>query len=76
MVLMRPTVLRTPDIAAAETARQKERLPGIAGAEAQVRAEERKEREHEQKTIFSHQAPLSPEDEKLYRKPPASSPPL
>jgi general secretion pathway protein D len=34
IVLMRPTVMRTPEVAAAETAAEKLRLPGISRAEA------------------------------------------
>jgi type II secretory pathway component GspD/PulD (secretin) len=42
MVLMRPTVLRTPEIAAAETSAIKRRLPGISSAEAENAADEAK----------------------------------
>jgi len=35
MVLMRPTVLKSPDLAAAETIREGQRLPGISGAVAE-----------------------------------------
>jgi len=40
MVLMRPTVLRTPQLAAAQTAIEKSRLPGIRRAEAESEADE------------------------------------
>ncbi len=42
MVLMRPTVLRTPEIAAAETTTLKRRLPGVSSAEAESEADEAK----------------------------------
>lgn len=42
LVLMRPTVLRTPELAAAHTAVEKARLPGIRRAEAESDAEEMK----------------------------------
>ena len=35
MVLMRPTVLKTPEFAAAETIREGQRLPGISAAVAE-----------------------------------------
>jgi general secretion pathway protein D len=42
LVLMRPTVLRTPELAAAHTAAEKLRLPGISEADIQDKeAEER-----------------------------------
>lgn len=40
MVLMRPTVLRTPELASAHTAIEKSRLPGIRRAEAESEADE------------------------------------
>jgi type II secretory pathway component GspD/PulD (secretin) len=51
LVLMRPTVLKTPELAAIQAKKEEERLPGIAHAEAQddkdelkqVQAEERLE---------------------------------
>jgi general secretion pathway protein D len=42
IVLMRPTVLRTPDIAAAQAIKEEQRLPGIAHAEADDDAEAQK----------------------------------
>jgi len=44
LVLMRPTVLRTPEIAAAHTVNEKARLPGIRSAEAEYIVEEGKRR--------------------------------
>lgn len=42
IVLMRPTVLRTPEIAAAHTANEKARLPGIRYAERESELDEEK----------------------------------
>jgi len=42
MVLMRPTVLKTPAIAAAETIREGQRLPGVSAAAADDASDERK----------------------------------
>ena len=35
IVMMRPTVLKTPEIAAANTIKEEQRLPGISAAEAE-----------------------------------------
>jgi general secretion pathway protein D len=56
MVLMRPTVLRTPNIAALTTQDEKHRLPGIMSAEAEFEADEKKHVEKEQKRILDRQA--------------------
>ena len=42
MVMMRPTVLKTPELAAAETIKEGQRLPGISAAAAEDAAGERK----------------------------------
>ena len=49
LVLMRPTVMRTPELAAAQTTAEEQRLPGISGAIADDKAEERKAVRAEQK---------------------------
>jgi general secretion pathway protein D len=49
IVLMRPTVLRSPEIAAANTIKEEQRLPGVSAAEAENEADERKQIEAEQK---------------------------
>ena len=41
IVMMRPTVLRTPEIAAANTVREEQRLPGVSAAAAEDAAYER-----------------------------------
>jgi general secretion pathway protein D len=49
LILMRPTVLRTPEIAAAQTIKEEQQLPGIAHAEAEDEADERRELRAEEK---------------------------
>jgi general secretion pathway protein D len=49
LVLMRPTVLRTPELAAAQTTAEERRLPGISEAAAENAAEERKAEQAQQK---------------------------
>ncbi|HLP75414.1 MAG TPA: hypothetical protein VK327_00730, partial [Candidatus Paceibacterota bacterium] len=51
LVMMRPTVLKTPEIAAMATKQEKKRLPGVSAAEAEVQDLEKKELEREQKRI-------------------------
>jgi general secretion pathway protein D len=50
IVLMRPTVLKTPEIAASATAQEKKHLPGVSSAEAEVRIEEKLELDREGKS--------------------------
>jgi len=49
LVLMRPTVLRTPELAAAQTKIEEARLPGISHAEKDDAEDERKQIEAEEK---------------------------
>jgi general secretion pathway protein D len=49
IVLMRPTVLKTPEIAAANTIKEEQRLPGVSAAEAEDEADERKQIQAERK---------------------------
>ena len=49
LVLMRPTVLRTPELAAIQAKTEEGRLPGIAHAEAQDNKEEAKQVQAEEK---------------------------
>jgi general secretion pathway protein D len=48
LVMMRPTVLKTPEIAATATTQEKKRLPGISAAEAEVLDLEKAELDKEQ----------------------------
>jgi general secretion pathway protein D len=55
IVLMRPTVLRTPEIAAAQAVREGQRLPGASAAAAEEASYLRKAVEAERKTELKHQ---------------------
>jgi general secretion pathway protein D len=50
IVLMRPTVLKTPEIAALNTIKEEQRLPGVSAASAEDAAYEKKLTEAERKT--------------------------
>lgn len=77
LVLMRPTVLKTPDLAALHVAEEKKRLPGVSQAEADIGADERKAIQREQKRKFRETTPVAPEEEKFfYNKPMTNLPPL
>jgi type II secretory pathway component GspD/PulD (secretin) len=54
IVLMRPTVLKTPEIAALNTIKEEQRLPGISVAAAEETATEQKLIEAERKKELSH----------------------
>ena len=49
IVMMRPTVLKTPELAAAQAVKERERLPGVSAALAEDTAYERKQVEAEKK---------------------------
>jgi general secretion pathway protein D len=49
IILIRPTVLRTPEIAAAQAVKEEQRLPGVAHAAAEDEAGQRKQVEAEDK---------------------------
>ena len=51
LVLMRPTVLKTPELAAIQAKKEEARLPGIAHAEAQDTKEELKQVQAEEKLL-------------------------
>ena len=50
IVLIRPTVLKTPELAAAQAVKEQERLPGIAHASAEDDADQRKQVEAERRS--------------------------
>jgi general secretion pathway protein D len=54
LVMMRPTVLKTPELAAAETKMEEARLPGISHAEKDDNEDERKQIEAEEKMEQEH----------------------
>ncbi len=63
LVLMRPTVLKTPEIAALTTTQEKERMPGVSHAEKENNELEKKllERERDRNSKY-HDAPLKDTD--------------
>jgi general secretion pathway protein D len=70
MVLMRPTVLKTPEIAAQVTAEEKRSLPGISRAEDEVRDQQRAAMKEEQARIRAQEKARqkeTPQEEKLQR---------
>lgn len=74
LVLMRPTVLKTPEIAALKTAEEKRRLPGVRSAEAEVQADVKKQMDIEDKEMLKRQTPPKPDEQKAYGTPPSSTP--
>jgi general secretion pathway protein D len=59
IVLMRPTVLKTPEIAAVNTIREEQRLPGASAAAADEGASEQKITDAERKKELSHPKTMS-----------------
>ena len=90
IVLMRPTVLKTPEIAAAQTIKEEQRLPGVSALieentiaeakliEAERRAEQRRSKMNGQTGGF-YEVPttpsLVPQDNGLFNPPPPPNPP-
>ncbi len=54
LVLMRPTVLKTPEIAATASEQEKKRLPGVVNAEREFQDLENSELEKEEKRAAAH----------------------
>lgn len=74
IVLMRPTVLRTPELAAAHVELEKQRLPGVRAAEAEVEKLERKAMRRDTRSEFKKTTPFTEDEIRLYGKPPAAAP--
>jgi general secretion pathway protein D len=72
IVLMRPTVLRTPELAAAHVSVEKERLPGVRRAEIDLDEYERAAAKGMKKEGFDKPTPFTSEEIKLYGTPPSS----
>ena len=68
IVLMRPTVLKTPEIAAANTITEERRLPGVSAAAAEESTDEHKIIEAERKKELKH-----PQDGGFYVPAPTNS---
>jgi type II secretory pathway component GspD/PulD (secretin) len=62
IVLMRPTVLRTPELAAMQVELEKDQLPGVRAAEASLE----KKRSKADKNTFKQVTPFTEEEKQLY----------
>ena len=80
IVLMRPTVMLTPESVALATAREKKKMPGVISAEEDVQRQDKKDLENvrkeemknfelQQKQAFKEETPVTPEEKKLYGTP-------
>jgi general secretion pathway protein D len=74
LVMMRPTVLKTPDIAALATTQEKKRLPGISAAEAEVNEQERQDLQAEEQQQAKRKAKAAAAERKANSKLDASKP--
>ena len=74
IVLMRPTVLRTPAGATQQVELEKQRLPGVLKAEADLKKFEDSIAPQPKKADFNKVTPFTPEEERLYGKPSAPAP--
>jgi len=74
IVLMRPTVLRTPELAALQVDVEKKRLPGVAGAERDLEKSETREAAAEDIRRFKESSSFTPEEKKLYGTPEPTKP--
>ncbi|MSU58278.1 MAG: hypothetical protein EXS35_08875 [Pedosphaera sp.] len=74
IVLMRPTVLRTPALAAAHVAVEKSHMPGIVAAEADEAKVEAKARKKIGKVDFDKVTPFTDEEKQFYNRPSTPQP--
>ena len=72
IVMIRPTVLKTPEIAAAQAVKEEHRLPGISAAAAEDAAYERKLTENQQR-LEQRQRKLAGQNSGSYTAPPPDS---
>ena len=75
IVMMRPTVLRTPEISAMQTYKEKQKLPGVSGAAAAEAADERKLIEAERKRELKRAKSTGFDDGFFAVPPPNPNPP-
>lgn len=68
LVLMQPTVLRTPQIAADHTTEMKKGMPGVMRAEAEVEIDAKKEAEKTRKELFKRKDKLSPAEQNYFNE--------
>ncbi len=62
IVLMRPTVLRTPELATEQLAEEKKRLPGVLRAEADILRFEKEAAAREQQRMFKERSRMTPQE--------------
>jgi general secretion pathway protein D len=74
IVLMRPTVLRTPELAARQVDVEKERLPGVRAAEADLDKVELGSKARTQEKSFEQVTPFTPEEAKRLGRPAPAAP--
>jgi general secretion pathway protein D len=72
IVLIRPTVLKTPELAAAQAVKEQERLPGISAAVAEDAAYERKQIEVQRKAELKRAEAEQKAEQKRQRSQPQS----
>ena len=72
IVMIRPTVLKTPEIAAAQAVKEEQRLPGISTAAAEDATYERKLVENQRK-LEQRQRKIAGQNSGFYTTPPADS---
>ncbi len=74
IVLMRPTVLRTPELAAQQVSIEKSHMPGITEAASSMQREQDKaeaaEARRQREELFNSVTPFTPEEKKLYNQSP------
>src|SRR5439155_25133285 len=75
IVLMRPTVLRTPELAAMQVTEEKKRLPVLRAAEADNDRLEQSYLDLDKNKAFKEKKPLTHEETQRYSTPPPSTPP-
>ena len=68
LVMMQPTVLRTPQLAASHTTEMKKGMPGVMRVEAEVEIDEKKEAERTRKELFKRKDTLSPAEQNYFNE--------
>jgi general secretion pathway protein D len=74
IVLMRPTVLRTPELAALQVDVEKKRLPGVSSAERELNKYEEKAAAQEDIKNFRNSTPFTPDEIRQYGTPENNKP--
>ena len=74
IVLMRPTVLRTPELAAAQVEIEKSRLPGVRAAEEDLNRLERGAIEQEKRKSSKQSPKFTPEETPSFKDPETKTP--